>query len=64
MIKYTVDSRPDGEIQIAGGDGSYGELRYYQYGAWRHVCYNNNNGLQTYTVQFVCETLGFQYVKL
>ncbi|WAR13347.1 EGG1-like protein [Mya arenaria] len=33
------DSRPDGDMDLAGGDGSYGELRYYLDGVWR-TCFS------------------------
>ena len=31
--------RPDGQIELSGGDGTFGELRYFFNCTWTKVCY-------------------------
>jgi len=54
-----ADSRATGTLDLAGGDGTYGELRYYLDGSWRHVCYDDSMDYLLGTVQDVCEQFGF-----
>ncbi|XP_052815355.1 uncharacterized protein LOC128242297 isoform X2 [Mya arenaria] len=53
------DSRPDGDMDLAGGDGSYGELRYYLDGVWRSVCYPSSDEMDFELANVICEFQGY-----
>ena len=64
IMSYELLDKPDGAFQLISGDGSYGELRYFQDDMWHEVCYpyGNSDLLVEFDVtvaQHVCEELGF-----
>ncbi|XP_053400731.1 atrial natriuretic peptide-converting enzyme-like [Mercenaria mercenaria] len=55
--------RPDGALQLVGGDGTYGKLAYFYSHAWRPVCYPTTDYEQMVfklnTAHYACKELGF-----
>ncbi|XP_060602790.1 uncharacterized protein LOC132755874 [Ruditapes philippinarum] len=56
--------RPDGAVQLVGGDGTYGKLAYFYNGVWRPVCYPTTDYEQSlfklHTAHYVCKQLHFR----
>ncbi|KAK3592607.1 hypothetical protein CHS0354_008142, partial [Potamilus streckersoni] len=52
-------SKPDYEIILANGDGSYGTLAIFYHGHWTPVCYNNKAYTDT-IASLVCLKLGYK----
>ncbi|KAH3769249.1 atrial natriuretic peptide-converting enzyme-like [Dreissena polymorpha] len=51
--------RPNGAIELSGGDGTYGEVRYFMGGMWKEVCYPSSNATAIAVSNTICELDGF-----
>jgi len=62
MYFSVSDERLNGQIELLGGDGSYGEVGFFYSGLWRKVCYQGRRSSRNVKAlaSDICSQLGYK----